>query len=90
MVSVKEIVLLDFLDEVDKLAEDLEQGKEYADCDSYCYMVDQLDIHYRHKEDTDDSLDLKDIQIIMNILDNEKGKKLTMCYFDVIEYLENK
>ena len=84
MLNVRERVLLDFRSEIDSL----ENNERATEDDSYSYMIDQLDIHYREKDCEDWSLTIYDIKNIMNILD-QKDKELIDCYFEVVDYLEN-
>lgn len=85
MLNVRERVLLDFRSEIDSL----QNNERATEDDSYSYMIDQLDIHYREKDYDDWSLNIYDIKNIVGILDN-KSKDLIDCYFEVINYLENK
>ena len=88
MVDVKNIVLLDFEDELRKLIELKNNGlltDEKLD-DSYNYMLDQLDIHYRQKDANDWTLDIIDIRNIVNELEY-KDNDLIAKYGRVITYL---
>ena len=85
MLNVREEVLLDFKSEISNL----QNGERRTENDSYSYMIDQLDIHYREKDCEDWSLNIYDIKNIVDILD-DRNKDLIVCYFEVIDYLETK
>lgn len=90
MIEVKNVVLLDFKDELDTLTKLKNGGQLDAEEEdkSFNYMLDQLDAHYRGKDGADFSLDLYDIRNIMNIL-LEHHRPLIDCYTRVVEYLES-
>ena len=56
--------------------------------DSYQYMITQLDIHYRSKDVDDNSLDLRNIADIINILDDIEKYTLKHSYEAIVEYLD--
>ena len=88
MVDVKDVVRLDFENEINDLIELKNNGlltDEKMD-DSYNFMLEQLDTHYRQKDANDWTLDLIDVTNIVNIIQNT-DYDLIERYGEIVKYL---
>lgn len=80
---VRNIVLCDFKTQLEttNFSDDVDSDN------SYQYMVTQLDLHYRHKDDEDESLTIYDIAHIMTTLADIEKYSLREAYQEIIYYL---
>lgn len=82
--SVRDTILCDFETQLETT-----NFLDETDCDnSYQYMITQLDIYYRHKDENDNSLTIYDVSYIVTVLDDIEKYSLKQAYQEIINYLD--